>query len=150
MMFGSRAQIAFVAVVNTALFGVFLAALLRGGSVLSLAVALLVLFGYFPLFNWVAVDSRRRAMPTASWGILVLVTLYIGFVIYLACRKDERVLCPVCGSYPPASYNFCPCCGSVLGAVCASCGAPALRRSRFCPSCGAQRISADASPPSRG
>ena len=130
----SRAQIAFVALANTVLFGVFLTALLRGGSVVSLVVALGVLFGYFPVFNWVVVDSRRRAMPTALWGILVLVTLYIGLVIYIACRKDERVSCPVCGSYPAASFSFCPCCGSVLGA----------------PSCGAQRFSADASPPSRG
>ena len=130
----SRAQIAFVAIVNTALFAVFLAALLRGGPAVSPIVALLVLFGYFPVFNWVAVDSRRRAMPTALWGILVLATLYVGLVIYLACRKDERVSCPVCGSYPPASFSFCPCCGSVLGE----------------PSREAQRFSADASPPSRG
>jgi hypothetical protein len=120
--------------VNTALFAVFLAALLRGGPAVSPIVALLVLFGYFPVFNWVAVDSRRRAMPTALWGILVLATLYVGLVIYLACRKDERVSCPVCGSYPPASFSFCPCCGSVLGE----------------PSREAQRFSADASPPSRG
>lgn len=146
----SRAQIAFVAVVNTALFGVFLAALLRGGSVVTFAVALLVLFGCILVFNWVAVDSRRRAMPTVPWSILVLVTLYAGLVIYLACRKDQRVSCPVCGSYPPASFNFCPCCGSVLGTVCASCGAPAFRENRFCPSCGAERVSADASPPSQG
>ncbi len=62
-------------------------------------------------------------MSTILWGILVLVTLYAGLVIYLACRKDERSACPVCGSYPPVSFNFCPCCGSVLGASC-----PVLRR----------------------
>ncbi|MGD1048444.1 MAG: zinc ribbon domain-containing protein [Candidatus Krumholzibacteriaceae bacterium] len=146
----SRAQIIFVALVNTALFGVFLAALMRGVSVASLGIALVVALGYFPVFNWVAVDSRRRAMSTVPWGGFVLVTLYIGLVIYLACRKDERVACPVCGSYPPASFNFCPCCGSVLGAVCASCGAPAARGSHFCTSCGAQRFSPDASPPSPG
>jgi len=142
----SRAQIAFIAIVNTVLLGVLLAALLRGGFI----VMLLVLLGYFPLFNWVEVDSRRRAMRTVPWGVFVLLTFYVGLVIYLACRKDERVLCPVCGSYPPTRFNFCPCCGSALGAVCASCGVPAVPGNRFCTSCGAEWISAGASPPSRG
>ena len=87
-------------------------------------------------------------MSTILWGVLVLVTLYAGLVIYLACRKDERVACPVCGSYPPSSFNFCPCCGSVIGESCPSCGA-ASRSGRFCASCGAEIISAAAFPQSR-
>ncbi|HVO76488.1 MAG TPA: zinc ribbon domain-containing protein [Candidatus Bathyarchaeia archaeon] len=146
----SRAQILFAAAVNAAFVVVFLASLLRGGPVVSRVVPLLVFFGWIPLFNWVAIDSRRRAMPTVLWGIFVLVTMYAGLVIYLACRRDERVECPVCGSYPPVSFNYCPCCGSVLGAVCASCGAPVARGNRFCASCGTARVSADASPQSRG
>jgi hypothetical protein len=143
----SRAQIAFLAAANVVLFAGFLAALLRGEGQASFVAAFLYLFGFFPVFNWVAVDSRRRAMSTIFWGILVLVTLYAGLVIYLACRKDERVACPVCGSYPPSSFNFCPCCGSVLADSCPSCGA-ASRGDRFCASCGAEIISAAASPQS--
>jgi len=141
----SRVQIAFLAIANGVLFAGFLGALLRGGTQTSFVAAFLYLFGFFPVFNWVSVDSRRRAMSTILWGILVLVTLYAGLVIYLACRKDERSVCPVCGSYPPASFNFCPCCGSVLGASCPSCGA-ASRDGRFCASCGAEILSAAASP----
>jgi hypothetical protein len=141
----SRAQIAFLAGANVALFAGFLAALLRGGTQTAFAAALLYLFGFFPVFNWVSIDSRRRAMPTILWGILVLATLYAGLVVYLACRKDERSACPVCGSYPPVSFNFCPCCGSVLGASCPSCGA-ASRGDRFCASCGEEILIAAASP----
>jgi hypothetical protein len=144
----SRAQIAFVAGTNGVLFAGFVAALMRGGAQTALVAAFLYLFGFVPVFNWVSVDSRRRAMPTILWGILVLVTLYAGFVIYLACRKDERSACPVCGSYPPVSFNFCPCCGSVLGASCPSCGA-ASRGDRFCVSCGAEILSATVSPRSQ-
>ncbi len=141
----SRAQVVFLAAANGLLLAGVLAALLRGETQTSFAAAFLYLFGYFPVFNWVSVDSRRRAMSTIFWGILVLATLYAGFVVYLACRKDERSACPVCGSYPPASFNFCPCCGSVLGAGCPSCGA-ASREGRFCASCGSDLLSAAASP----
>jgi hypothetical protein len=141
----SRAQIVFLAGANVVLFAGFLGSLLRGGPETSFVAAFLYLFGFFPVFNWVSVDSRRRAMPTILWGILVLATLYAGLVIYLACRKDERSACPVCGSYPPVSFNFCPCCGSVLGASCPSCGASS-RDERFCASCGAEIFSAAASP----
>ncbi len=141
----SRAQSAFLAGANGVLLAGFIAALLRGGTQTSFVAAFVYLFGYVPLFNWVSIDSRRRAMQTILWGLLILVTLYAGLVIYLACRKDERSACPVCGSYPPASFNFCPCCGSVLGAGCPSCGA-ASRNGRFCASCGAETLSAAASP----
>ncbi len=141
----SRAQIAFIAAANAALIGGFLAAIARGDVGTSLAASLIYFFGYFPVFNWVSIDSRRRAMPTILWGLLALVTLYAGLVIYLACRKDERVECPVCGSYPPMSFNFCPCCGSSLGTSCPSCGA-AARTGRFCASCGTETITSAVSP----
>jgi hypothetical protein len=143
----SRAQIVFLAAANIVLFAGFLAALLRGGAQMAVVAAFLYLFGFFPVFNWVSIDSRRRAMSTILWGVLVLATLYAGLVIYLACRKDERSVCPVCGSYPPANFNFCPCCGSALGPSCPSCG-EASREDRFCASCGADMLSADVSPPS--
>jgi hypothetical protein len=143
----SRAQIGFLAAVNVALLAGFVAALLRWGTLGAPVAALLYLFGYFPIFNWVSVDSRRRAMSTTLWGVLALVTLYVGLVIYLACRTEVRSACPVCGSYPPASFTFCPCCGSMLGASCPSCGAPS-REGRYCATCGAALLSEAASPPS--
>ena len=141
----SRAQISFLAGANAVLLAGLLSALLRGSAQVSFVASFLYLFGFFPILNWVSVDSRRRAMSTVFWGILALVTLYAGLVVYLACRKDERVACPVCGSHPPSSFNFCPCCGSVLGGSCPHCGA-ASRGDRFCVSCGAEIISAAASP----
>jgi hypothetical protein len=146
----SSGQIAFLVAANAALFAGFLAALLWGQARTSFGVAGLYLLGYLPVFNWVSIDSRRRAMATVAWGVLVLVTLYIGLIIYGACRRDERIACPVCGSYPPVSFNFCPCCGSALSAVCHRCGAAVGRGQRFCSSCGGALVSEDASRQSRG
>jgi hypothetical protein len=75
-------------------------------------------------------------MNSIAWGALVLVTFYVGLVVYLACRRDIRIECPVCGSYPPASFNFCPCCGSSLGVSCPVCSAAAAPGGHFCASCG--------------
>jgi hypothetical protein len=146
----SRAQMVFVAVVNTLFVAGFVAALVRGGPRTALAAALLYLLGWFPVFNWVVFDSRRRGMRTIPWGVLVLATLYIGLIVYLACRRDERVICPVCGSNPAASFNFCPCCGSALGPACPACGARVRPADRFCRSCGFSPVTEAVSPPSRG
>ena len=132
----SRAQLAFLIGVNAALLAVFLTALLRGDARASFISAIAYLFGFFPVFNWVSIDSRRRAMNSIAWGALVLVTFYVGLVVYLACRRDIRIECPVCGSYPPASFNFCPCCGSSLGVSCPVCSAAAAPGGHFCASCG--------------
>jgi len=132
----SRAQTAFLIGVNAALLAVVIMMLARGDARGSSVAAVVYLFGLFPLFNWVSIDSRRRAMNSIAWGALTLVTFYLGLLVYLACRRDVRIECPVCGSYPPASFNFCPCCGSSLGASCPLCGAAAAPGGGFCVSCG--------------
>lgn len=134
----SRRQIVFLAAVNAALVAALVAVLLRGDAQRSILAALLYLFGFFPIFNWVSIDARRRAMNGVAWGAFALVASYPGLVIYLACRKDERIVCPVCGSHPPASFNFCPCCGSLLRSSCERCGTAAASGDRFCSSCGAE------------
>jgi len=132
----SARQVAFVVAVNAALLAGVLGVLLGGARSAAVIAAPFYVFGWVPLFNWVSIDSRRRAMATVWWGLLVVLTLYIGFVIYLACRRDARIVCPVCGSYPPVSFNFCPCCGSSLGSVCPACGAATDLEGRFCSACG--------------
>jgi hypothetical protein len=132
----SPGQIAFVLGGNAALLAGLIAVLARSGVETSLIAAGVYLLGFLPVFNWVSIDSRRRAMATVAWGILALLTLYVGLVIYLACRRDVRIVCPVCGSHPPASFNFCPCCGSSLGSVCAKCGASVDAGSAYCVACG--------------
>lgn len=129
-------QIGFVIGVNAALLAGFLACVLWGGRGTALIGSFTYLLGYAPIFNWVSFDSRRRAMATVCWGLLVVFTLYVGLLIYLASRWDARIVCPVCGSYPPVSFNFCPCCGSSLGHACLKCGASISGEGVFCATCG--------------
>lgn len=134
----SRGQIAFVLAGNAALLAALFAALFGFGSPASAAAGALYFLGIVPLFDWTAFDSRRRAMDTVGWGLLVIVAGYAGFVIYLACRSELVVECPVCGGFPPASFNYCPCCGSLIGPACAKCGT-AAGEGDYCTVCGAKR-----------
>lgn len=132
----SRRQVLFVAAVNASIVASIVA---TGLSRLSdpLKPALLFhLVSLLPLFDWTALDSRRRSMDTTGWGILVAAAGYAGFLVYLGCRKELVVECPVCGSFPPSNFNFCPCCGSVLNPSCPKCGS-AVSPGRFCSHCGA-------------
>ncbi len=123
---------------NAALLAAFLVALFGFESHTAAAAGALYFLGILPLFNWTAFDSRRRAMDTIGWGVLAILTGYVGFVIYLACRSELVVECPVCGSFPPASFNYCPCCGSLIGPACAVCGT-AAGEGEYCAACGTKR-----------
>ncbi len=136
----SPGQVGFVIGMNAALLAGFLACVLWGGRGTALVASFIYLLGYAPIFNWVLFDSRRRAMATVSWGLLVIFTLYFGLLIYLAFRWDARIVCPVCGSYPPVSFNFCPLCGSLLGQACPRCGASISGEGVFCATCGEKLI----------
>ncbi|RJR28717.1 MAG: hypothetical protein C4574_04385 [Candidatus Latescibacterota bacterium] len=131
----SGAQIAFVLAANAALVAALLVAILGAGGPGRTAAAALYVLGLVPIFNWTVLDSRRRAMHTIGWGVLALLAGYVGFVVYLACRGELVSECPVCGGFPPSSFNFCPCCGSLMNPACPRCGAAGS--GSYCASCGA-------------
>ncbi len=132
----SRAQAVFIAAANTVLFVLLLAVILVDAAPRTTAFAALYLLGLFPVLNWVAFDSRRRAMNTIGWSALAVFGGYVGLVVYLGCRRELVVEWPVCGGFPPASFNFCPCCGSLINRPCPRCGAAVVSGS-YCATCGA-------------
>jgi hypothetical protein len=93
---------------------------------------------WFLLPTWVYVDARERGMPRARlWSFLVLISLFIGFLVYLIARPEQpRALpCPGCGREVNGGA-FCPHCGHDLSAAfCAACRYPLKPGWLFCPSC---------------
>ncbi len=134
-------QAAFVLAANGALLAALILVILGAGAPAWTATASLYVLGLFPVFNWTAFDSRRRAMDTIGWGVLALLAGYVGFVVYLACRRELVAECPVCGGFPPSSFNYCPCCGSLMHPACPRCGAACA--GSYCASCGAPLRSRD-------
>jgi hypothetical protein len=105
-------------------------------------------FLWFLLPTWVFVDARERGVQRAAlWSFLVLVSLFLGLVVYLIARPEQpsRLQCPACGRELNGGA-FCPHCGQDLArSFCSACRYPLKPDWVFCPSCrtGIGRVGAD-------
>jgi hypothetical protein len=87
--------------------------------------------------TWVYVDARERGVRRALlWAFLVFISFFIGLVVYLIARPEDRVLkCPSCEREINGGA-YCPHCGHDLSAAfCAACRYPLKPDWAFCPSC---------------
>jgi uncharacterized membrane protein YhaH (DUF805 family) len=95
-------------------------------------------FLWFLLPTWVYVDARERAVRRPMlWSFLVLISLFLGLVVYLIARPEEptQLQCPGCGREVNGGA-FCPHCGHDLAtAFCGTCRYPLKPGWAFCPSC---------------
>ena len=73
--------------------------------IIALNIALLV---------WVAKDAKARGMDTpALWMIVVLMTSFIGLIVYLFSRPAGNLVpCPHCGNRRLEASAVCPTCGN--------------------------------------
>jgi hypothetical protein len=95
------------------------------------------MFLWFLLPTWVYVDARERGVRRAMlWWFLVLISAFLGLVVYLIARPEERVLkCPGCEREVNGGA-YCPHCGHDLStAFCPTCRYPLKPDWVFCPSC---------------
>ncbi len=103
----------------------------------TLLVASLV-FLWFLLPTWVYLDAKGRGMASpVRWAVLVLVSLFIGLVVYLILRPEEGVqgTCSNCGRAVNAG-KFCPFCGTPsTHDFCSKCGYPYRPEWTYCPNC---------------
>jgi len=94
-------------------------------------------FLWFLLPTWVYVDARERGVRRAMlWSFLVLISVFVGLVVYLIARPEETTLkCPSCEREVNGGA-YCPHCGHDLSsAFCATCRYPLKPEWAFCPSC---------------
>jgi hypothetical protein len=125
---------------------------LTNGLAALMAVSGLLL--WFLLPTWVYVDARERGVPRAMlWSFLVLISLFVGLIVYLIARPEQTrsLQCPGCGREVNGGA-FCPHCGRDLStAFCSSCRYPLKPDWVFCPACRTEiRPQAAPVPPSEG
>ncbi len=135
-----------------------------GVNLKSIAVSFIVI-GVVLLFlmvNWVVSDALRRYKDTtiaAIWGLTVLLTNVIGFVLYIIWRPvytmDEEdaynlykkyleyslqgiKTCYKCSSVLEEDSLFCTNCGAQVAKKCTSCGQVNDYLAKFCKKCGKQ------------
>lgn len=67
---------------------------------------------YF-MVSWVLTDARNRGLDNpATWAVLVGVTNWLGFIIYLCSRPRGNLYpCPGCNKPRLIGSEFCPHCG---------------------------------------
>lgn len=87
---------------------------------------------------WVFLDSRERRLHYVFWGLLSIITGFIGLVIYLVF-KNLLHFCHSCKSNVSKDSNFCPACGSGLKLKCSSCGQTMKMGNDYCPNCGVKQ-----------
>lgn len=112
--------IAVVLIFIIARFGIYFA---RNGfiGISSLAIMLLIggIFFAFAFFAciciWVYKDSVSRGENGLLWALIVFVTTpFIGLIVYLISRKEEKTACKNCSHMISPKSNYCENCGATI------------------------------------
>jgi hypothetical protein len=80
-------------------FGYALLALLVFGGIILLILGLLAV--WILLAVWVYRDAKKRGMEATLWLLLVLLTGFIGLIVYLIVRREHPIQQPP----PPPSLS---------------------------------------------
>jgi hypothetical protein len=96
----------------------------------------LMLTLYALLVGFVYGDAKRRGMRHVMWAWLALIPYFIGVAAYFIMRDPLPQPCPSCQAVLPASYTFCPHCGTPKTRICPNCGKPAEHGWANCAYCG--------------
>lgn len=87
------------------------AAFCAGCGTLMIAIPVVVIALHIWMLVWVARDARSRGLDPAMWVILVVLTSFIGFVVYLFSRpQGNLVTCAHCGNRRMQAGVVCPAC----------------------------------------
>lgn len=87
------------------------AAFCAGCGTLFVMVPLAVIALNIAMLVWVARDARSRGLDPGMWIVLVLLTSFIGLIIYLSARpQGNLVACRHCGNRRLEVGAFCPAC----------------------------------------
>ncbi|MHB1001862.1 MAG: carboxypeptidase regulatory-like domain-containing protein [Armatimonadota bacterium] len=107
----------------------------RDMSILLVRVIVFLLMFGITLPIWVGLDASWRGMRPFIWGILVLLTSFIGLLAYLIARLPAPRPCSNCGEKVYAKYLRCPNCGVEFLQRCLNCGRKMKPGWQFCPLC---------------
>ncbi|OCZ49830.1 zinc ribbon domain-containing protein [Dehalobacter sp. TeCB1] len=98
---------------------------------------LMLIFGVYWLLLalWVYKDAGRRRLNAPLWGLLLLITNLVGFIVY-AIYKQNNQTCYKCGVSQNKNNTFCSCCGTKINESCEKCGAIVTKQDIYCVRCG--------------
>ncbi|GAB6156017.1 hypothetical protein JCM17380_47690 [Desulfosporosinus burensis] len=103
------------------------------GVVLGLIMAIY----WIGLALWVYKDAGRKKLNASLWGLLILITNLVGFIVYLI-YKQNNLTCYKCGALQSKFNSFCSNCGSEINESCHNCKAMISKEDNYCSRCGSK------------
>lgn len=102
----------------------------------ALTVVLIFIVMIIFIGSYVYYDAKKRGMAAIMWTIIsVFIPYFIGFLIYIIARGENKKRCPVCGKSVDYQYKVCPFCGTELKHKCPYCGKDISPDWNVCPYC---------------
>ncbi|KJR48855.1 hypothetical protein UF75_0742 [Desulfosporosinus sp. I2] len=103
------------------------------GALLGLIMAIY----WIGLALWVYKNAGRRKLNASLWGLLILITNLVGFIVYLIYKQNNRT-CYKCGALQSRFNAFCSHCGTEIKESCDHCKAMISKEDNYCSRCGSK------------
>ncbi|AHF08433.1 hypothetical protein [Desulfitobacterium metallireducens] len=100
-------------------------------------IGLIVAFYWIGLALWVFKDAGRRKLNASLWGLLILITNLVGFVVYLIYTQNN-LTCYKCGALQSKLNIFCCHCGTEINESCVNCKSIVSKGDQYCSLCGSK------------
>ncbi|WP_434510431.1 zinc ribbon domain-containing protein [Desulfitobacterium sp. AusDCA] len=100
-------------------------------------LGLIIVIYWIGLALWVYKDARSKGLNAALWGLLILMTNLVGFIVYLI-YKQNNLTCYKCGALQSRFNSFCSHCGTEINESCPNCKAMINKGDHYCSRCGSK------------
>lgn len=102
---------------------------------IGIIIGLIFIVYWIGVALWVYKDANRRKVNSALWGVIVLITNFVGVIVYMMYKQTNKV-CHKCGAMQNKDNIFCGSCGAQINERCHECNSIVGKNQNYCNNCG--------------